>query len=67
MLARSPNRKRAIEYLPACGATAIPFKDLPLQLSVFLPHYGQSSIKGAAFNEQISPSARIASYRKSDC
>jgi hypothetical protein len=23
MLARSPNRKRAIEYLAACGATAI--------------------------------------------
>jgi hypothetical protein len=28
--------------------------------------YGQSGARGVVFNEQISPSARIASYRKSD-
>ena len=38
----------------------------PFKLSVFPLDYGQSRIRGAAFNEQISPSARIASYRKSD-
>jgi hypothetical protein len=36
------------------------------QLSVFLVDYGQSGIRGAASNEEISPSACIASYRKSD-
>jgi Flp pilus assembly protein TadB len=29
MLARSPNRKRAIEYLAACGATAITIINRP--------------------------------------
>jgi hypothetical protein len=39
---------------------------LPWQLSVFLLDYGQSNIREAASNEEITPSVGIASNRETD-
>jgi hypothetical protein len=60
------NKSSGSKWSVSLIRTAVRRQIQTLQLSVFLIDYGQSDIRRAAFNEQISHQVRLASYRKSD-